>query len=271
MRRFVEIGGTVLHAEYRPAPGRPALVLINALGTDFRMWDRLVTALEGRFAVLRHDKQGHGLSGLAAGERTIADYAADVAALMAHFGVGEAIVAGDSIGGAIAQTLALARPDLVAGLVLLDTLPRFGTPEIWAGRIAELRAGGVAALADAVVARWFPPEARAAHAAEVAGWRTMVARTDPDGYAAACGALARFDLSAEVGRLRLPVFVGVGGADGSTPPDAVAALAAAIPAAEFHVFDGVGHLPPVECPGAVAARIIAFAARCLPAAAPGKD
>ncbi|MBP0575855.1 alpha/beta fold hydrolase, partial [Mycobacterium tuberculosis] len=78
---------------------------------------------------LRHDKQGHGLSGLKSGARSMADYAADVAGLMRHFGIARAIVAGDSIGGAIAQTLALAEPDLVAGLFLLDTSTRFATPE----------------------------------------------------------------------------------------------------------------------------------------------
>jgi pimeloyl-ACP methyl ester carboxylesterase len=89
----------------------------------------------------------------------------------------------------------------------------------------------------------------------------MVARTDAEGYIAACGALARFDISSEIGRLALPVFVGGGDGDGSTPPDVVAALAAAIPGASYHVFEGVGHLPPIECPGAVATQLIAFAAR----------
>lgn len=261
MRRFVDIGGVVLHAEHRPAPERPTVVMINALGTDFRMWDRVVAALDGRLGTLRHDKQGHGLSGLRPGDRAIADYAADVAALMAHFGVAKAIIAGDSIGGAIAQTLALTRPELVAGLFLLDTAPRFGTPEVWAGRIATIRAGGVEAIADPTMERWFPAETRAAHAAEVRGWRTMVARTDAEGYIAACGALARFDISSEIGRLALPVFVGGGDGDGSTPPDVVAALAAAIPGASYHVFEGVGHLPPIECPGAVATQLIAFADR----------
>lgn len=262
MRRYVEIGGVVLHVEHRPAADRPTVVFINALGTDFRMWDRVVAALDGRFATLRHDKQGHGLSGLAPGARDMTDYAADVAGLMRHFGIARAVIAGDSIGGAIAQTLALSAPEVVAGLFLLDTAPRFGTPETWAERIATVRTHGVAALADGVMERWFPAEMRQHHPAEVAGWRTMVARTDAEGYAAACGALSRFDVSAALGRLALPVFVGVGGADGSTPPATVEALAAAIPGASFHVFDGVGHLPPVECPGAVAAQLTGFVERC---------
>jgi 3-oxoadipate enol-lactonase len=270
MRRFVEIGGAVLHVEHRPAregaaEDWPATVFVNALGTDFRMWDRVVAALDGRLATLRHDKQGHGLSGLVAGDRSIADYAADVAALMRHFGLGKAVIAGDSIGGAIAQMLALHEPDLVAGLFLLDTAPRFGTPESWAERIATVKEKGVGALADGVMERWFPAATRATMPAEVAGWRTMLARTAPEGYAAACGALSRFDLSGRLADIAVPVFVGVGSGDGSTPPDVVAALAAAIPGATFHVFDGVGHLPPVECPGAVAAQLIAFAERCAAA------
>lgn len=266
MRRYVDIGGVVLHAEHRPAAQGAAealpVVFVNALGTDFRMWDRVVAALDGRFTTLRHDKQGHGLSGLAPGERVMADYADDVARLMRHFGVARAVVAGDSIGGAIAQTLALTAPDMVAGLFLLDTAPRFGTAEVWAERIATVRGQGVAALADGVMERWFPAEMRQRYPAEVAGWRTMVARTDAAGYAAACGALSRFDVSAAIGGLALPVFVGVGSADASTPPAVVEALAAAIPSATFHVFDGVGHLPPVECPGAVAAQLTAFVDRC---------
>jgi 3-oxoadipate enol-lactonase len=79
----------------------------------------------------------------------------DAERLLDHLGVRDCVVVGLSIGGMIAQGLAVKRLDLVRGMVLSNTAARIGTAQMWEDRIAAIRAGGIEALADAVMERWF--------------------------------------------------------------------------------------------------------------------
>lgn len=232
----------------------PLVAFANSLGTDLRLWDALLPLLPG-IRALRFDKRGHGLSDLG-GACTIADLADDAAALVESVSPGPVVFVGLSIGGMIAQDLAARRPDLVRALVLSNSAARMGSPDLWAARIAAVRAGGVAGIAGQVADRWFSPGFRASP--EAAPWVNMLARTAPDGYIAACAALAAADLAAQTATLRLPALVIAGDMDGASPPDLVGATAALIPGAAFHVIPGTGHLPCVENPAAVAALLRPF-------------
>lgn len=236
-----------------PADGVP-VVFANSLGSDLRLWDAVLPLLPGVRAI-RFDKRGHGLSDLSA-PYGVDDLADDAAALIETFAGGPAIFVGLSIGGAIGQALAARRPELVRALVLSNTAARMGTAESWQARIDAIRAGGLAAIADAVMERWFAPAFRASPA--LAPWRNMFVRTDAEGYLRACEVLAATDLAASTAALRLPVQVIAGGADGSTPPDLVAATAALVPGARFDVIPGAGHLPCVETPEDWAAIVAPF-------------
>ena len=143
----------------------------------------------------------------------------------------------------IAQALASARPDLVRGLVLMDTAHKIGTPEMWGERIAAIRAGGIASIADAILARWFSPDFHAHRAAELAGWRNMLTRTPVEGYLGCCAAIRDADLTAAARALSVPTLCMVGDMDGSTPPDLVAELAGLVPDAQLVTIAGAGHLP----------------------------
>ena len=109
---------------------------------------------------MRYDKRGHGLSELPPGQPLIADYADDLAALIDRLGVARATIVGLSIGGLIAQELYRRRPDLVAALVLCGAAAKIGTEESWRQRIDEVARGGVEAIADAVLQRWFTADFR---------------------------------------------------------------------------------------------------------------
>ena len=122
------------------------------------------------------------------------DYARDLAALLDTLGVARATVVGLSIGGLIAQELYRQRPELFAALVLSDTAAKIGTDESWDARIAEIERGGIEAIADSILERWFTADFRANRRDELAGWRAMLTRTPKQGYLAACGALKRADL-----------------------------------------------------------------------------
>lgn len=237
-----------------PAEG-PLVIFANSLGTDLRLWDALLPLLPPHLRLLRHDKRGHGLSD--AGEAvTVQDLAGDALALIEAAGGGPAVFVGLSIGGQIGMAAALARPDLVRALVISNSAARLGTAESWQARIDAVRAGGIAAIAPAVMERWFAPAFRARP--ELALWRNMLERTPAEGYVAACAALAASDLTGTVGALQLPVLVLAGSEDGASPPDLVRATAGLIPGAEFRCLSGVGHLPCVEDPEAFAALLTPF-------------
>ncbi|MEL6335353.1 MAG: 3-oxoadipate enol-lactonase [Pseudomonadota bacterium] len=243
------------------ARSHPALVFANSLGTDHRIWDPLMAVLaRGPLAdrrMLHYDKRGHGLTDGGPAAWQIDDLVADLAALMAARGIADAVVVGLSVGGLIAQGLAAARPDLVRGVVLCDTAAKIGTDAMWDGRIEAVESGGMAAIVDATMERWFTAPFRA-DPARLTPWRTMMLRCDPAGYSATARAIRDADYRERAAALSLPALAVVGEADGSTPPEMVEQTARLIPGCGFEVIAGAGHIPCVEQPEALAALIEGF-------------
>lgn len=244
-----------LHLRIDGPEDGPAVLFANSLGTDLRLWDKVVPLLPPHLRLIRYDKRGHGLSATGGGE-TLQDHADDAIAILSSFAKGPATLVGLSIGGLIAQAVAHQRPDLVRALVLSNTAARLGTAESWSARIAAVETGGLAAISDAVMERWFAPAFRATP--ECALWRAMLTRTPAKGYIAACRALASADQTAATATLRLPTLVIAGTEDGASPPALVRATAGLIPGAAFHELPGAGHLPCVETPEPWAALVAPF-------------
>lgn len=246
--------GTV-HLRIDGPADAPAVVFANSLGTDLRLWDAVLPLLPPGLRYVRYDKRGHGLSDIAGG-RMITDHAEDAIAVILSLGAGPVVFVGLSIGGLIGQVVASQRPDLIRAMVLSNTAARLGTAESWQARIDAVNAHGLQHIADAVMERWFAAPFRGSPAC--APWRNMLLRTPPEGYIAACHALATADQTAATAALRLPTLVIAGAEDGASPPDLVQATAALIPDAAFHVIPGAGHLPCVETPAAWAAIVAPF-------------
>jgi 3-oxoadipate enol-lactonase len=255
---FDRIGDIVVHHAAAGPSDAPTLVFANSLGTDLRVWDALLPRLDGRFRCVRYDKRGHGLTDATPGPYSIQALARDLADLLDAAGTGPVLVCGLSAGGMIAQALAQARPDLVRGLVLMDTAHKIGTAEMWDARIAAIRSGDIASIADAVLARWFSPSFHRDRPAELAGWRNMLTRTPAEGYLACCAAIRDADLTEAARGVAVPALCMVGDQDGSTPPELVAELARIVPNGRMATIEGAGHLPCVERPDAVAAAMLGF-------------
>jgi 3-oxoadipate enol-lactonase len=256
---FARVNGAVTHYADEGRRDSRAVVFINSLGTDFRIWDEVARPLAASYRVVRYDKRGHGLSELPAGPALIADYATDLSALLDLLGVSGAVIVGLSIGGLIAQELYRLRPDLVAALALCDTGAKIGTDESWRQRIDAVARGGIEAIAEGVLQRWFTQDFRTRRLDELTGWRLMLTRTPRDGYLTACGALMQADLRAECARIQIPTLCVVGDEDGSTPVALVQELAGMIGHARFEVIAGAGHLPNLEKADALRALIEAHA------------
>ena len=250
-------GVRVHHAITGDAEGAP-IVFANSLGTDFRIWDRVLPLLPAGLRVLRYDMRGHGLSDAPEGTYFMGDLVADAAALMEATDFRDAIFVGLSIGGVVAQGLAAERPDLVRAAVLSNTAAKIGTEASWNERIGTVRAGGIAAIADKVMQLWFTKLFHDDRPDELALWRHMLVRTPVDGYLGCCAAMAGTDLRESTATLRQPVLALVGDADGSTPPDLVRETADSIVGARFEIVRRAGHIPCVEQPEATAALISGF-------------
>ena len=249
---FLRVNGGVVH--YRdegPRAGR-SIVLINALGSDLRIWDDVAARLAGDFRILRYDKRGHGLSEAGPDPYDMTDYARDLAGLIDALGVPPATIVGLSIGGLIAQELYRRRPDLFAGLVLSDTAAKIGDDASWDARTAAIEAGGVEAVVDGVLQRWFTADFRSRRTDELTGWRTMLVRSPKQGYLAACGALKRADLRPFASAIAVPTLCLVGEEDGSTPVALVRETADLIDGSRFEIIAGAGHIPGIEKPDATA-------------------
>jgi 3-oxoadipate enol-lactonase len=260
--QFVSTEAGSLHIlDQGPKDGK-AVVFSNSLGTDLRVWDRVVSLLPAGLRIIRDDKRGHGLSDCPPrGTWGMGDHVADAIAVLDSLGAKNSVFIGLSVGGMIAQGLAAERPDLVRGMVLSNTAAKIGTPDMWEGRIAEIEKGGIAALSEPILERWFSKKFRREDQAELALWRNMLTRTTLDGYVGTCKAIADTDLRESTSRLRLPTLALCGDEDGSTPPDLVRETAEMIPGAEFHLIPGAGHLPCVEQPEMVATHLRNFMKR----------
>ncbi|MBC7295610.1 MAG: 3-oxoadipate enol-lactonase [Dietzia sp.] len=231
-----------------PSADAPAVVLLGSLGSDRSMWDAQVRDLARDHMVIAVDHRGHGNSDVIPGPCTIADLSGDVLALLDTLGVGHVHMVGLSLGGAVAQWLAVHEPTRVRSAALLCTAARFGEPSGWADRAAAVREGGTGAVADAVVARWITPGRAEEDPSLVAGLRRMILATSAEGYAAACDALSVWDGRADLGRITCPTLVVAGDEDPSTPPEVLRELAEGIPGAEFVTLSPAAHVPTVEMP-----------------------
>lgn len=244
--RIVAVNNAALHCQLDGPADAPVVVFSNSLGTDFRIWDAVVAELADDFRVLRYDKRGHGLSDDPDDGWSMADLVQDLAGLMDHFGLSGAAVVGLSVGGLIAQGLAAERPDLARIMVLADTAARIGNEDLWNDRIAQVKAGGLGSMAEAILERWFAPDFH--KSADFPMWRNMLVRTTDQGYARVSAAIRDTDLLASTARLTLPTLAVVGDRDGATPPDLVRDTAELIEGARFEIIRGAGHLPCVEKP-----------------------
>lgn len=252
------INSVRLHYRLEGTEGGPVVAFANSLGTDLRVWDPLLPYLPAGLRILRYDLRGHGLSDAPEGAYWMGDLVADAAGLLDHLGLQAVTFVGLSIGGVIAQGLAAERPGLLRALVLCNTAAKIGTSETWTARIDAIRAGGIAAIADGVMERWFSRRFRESRPDELALWRHMLLRTPVTGYIGCCTALAETDLRDSTAALTLPTLAVAASEDGATPPDLVRETAESIAGARFELIRGAGHIPPVETPEALGALITDF-------------
>ena len=238
------------------------VVLSHALGADLHLWDDFAAVLAGRHEVLRYDHRGHGSSAVPGGPYAQDDLVDDAARLIREWGRGPVVFVGLSMGGMVAQGLAVRHPELLRGVVIANSSARY--PEearaAWAQRIAAIEQGGLAVIADATMERWFTPAFRAAQPATVERTRQAFLRTDPAGYIACGRAVAAVDWLERLDGVSVPTLVIAGAQDAVAPAAMSEAIARRIAGAELRVLD-TAHLSVVERPEEFAQAVQDFVSR----------
>ncbi|MBW8482229.1 alpha/beta fold hydrolase [Actinomadura parmotrematis] len=237
----------------------PAVVLLHALGLDWRMWEPVMRLLPGR-RVIAYDLRGHGHAQGSPTPFTMDDAAADLIGVLDAFGLDRAHVVGLSYGGGIAQVAAAAHPERFASLALLATTDHpFASFE---DRARSGEADGMAAQVVPSLTRWFTPAALAENAWPVRYARERVLRGTPADWAGAWRAFAGVDVQDRLADFPAPVLVLAGELDASTTPEIMKGLAARVPGSTYRELPGAPHMMSLEQPALVAAALDKF----LPAA-----
>ena len=232
------------------AADKPLLVLVHSLGVDHGLWDPQMPALLRYFQVLRLDLRGHGASDSPAGDYTIEQLGRDVIVAVDSAKRERFAYCGLSLGGMIGQWLGANAEHRITHLVLANTSPRVGAPELFDARRKAVLEGGMASVENAVMERYFSPRVVASANPQVATSRTALLAANPVGYAGCCAAIRDMDQRPLLGRIGVPTLVIGGTLDAATPWEGQGDLLAASILGARSVVLEAAHLSNVELPSA---------------------
>jgi pimeloyl-ACP methyl ester carboxylesterase len=256
--------GARIHYEVH-GTGEPVL-LIMGLGSNAYGWYRSLPWLSERFQALAFDNRGTGRSDVPEGAYSIAQMAADAAAVLDAVGHETAHVVGASLGGMIAQRFTLTHPQRVRSLVLVCTTPG-GANAVSASNdvMTGLIQGGEDPSTVYRRNAWFlySEETRTKHPERIEEDLELRSKipTPPAGYLGQLQAALGHDTFEELGSIRVPALVVHGEADVLIPPENAKILAARIPGATIRLIPGAGHMLQADAGEAVRAAILDFLTR----------
>jgi pimeloyl-ACP methyl ester carboxylesterase len=240
--------------------GPEPLVCIHGVGSYLEAWDGVVRHLEDRFTVLTFDLRGHGQSSKIKGRYEIDDFVSDTLALAGHVGFGRFNLAGFSLGGLIAQRLALVHPGRVGRLVLLSTVAG-RTPEERervCQRLAALKMNEAGSHYDASLSRYLTEGFQARHPELIAELRRRDLANDRDCFASAYRVLAESDFGEVLDQIQCPTLIATGADDNGSNPRMARYMRDQIPGSQLRILPGLRHSILIEAPALVASMMADF-------------
>ena len=259
-----EINGIKIH--YREYGQGEPLLLIMGLSANVDWWgEDFIAPLAERFHVVAFDNRGAGRSGKPEGPYPIPLMAADAVGVMDHMGWGSAHVMGASMGGMIAQEIALEYPERVRRLVLLctncggtDIVP--ASPEVLAMLYAPRQGLSEEDIARMSLYLLFPPRYIEENPDKMDDFvrRFLIAPTPPQCFLWQITGVSMWSCHPRLAGLRHPTLIMTGSEDALIPAGNSRILAEAIPDSELVEFEGAGHGFQAMVPGEMAEKIIAF-------------
>ena len=228
--------------------GRLAMFL-HPIGTRGAFWDPVVDRMQDRCRCVTLDLRGHGDTDVPRERFTLDDLAADVIELLRVERASDAVLVGCSLGGMVAQAVALKAPELVSGLVLADT----GYRQTDESRKAVLQRSqdalkGMPEMLHSTLARWFPARFLALDGPEVQACRNWLLEDDPVVFSWGWQAIAELDFGDRIAGIKVPTLVLRGSVDASSSRETMQAMAKLLPRSRYVEIDGAGHVAPLEQP-----------------------
>jgi 3-oxoadipate enol-lactonase len=190
------------------------------------------------------------------------DLVEDAARVIREWGRGPVVWIGLSMGGMVGQGLAIRHPELIKALVVANSTSYYPDAgrEMWRQRIATVQEHGIAAIADAVMGRYFHDGYRRAQPQAESAALAGLLRNDQTGYLGCCHAVAEVDWRAGLPGITCPTLVIAGELDQGAPVAMSQAIADAIPGARLEVLPEASHISVLEQPAAFEAVIRTFLA-----------
>ncbi|SRR5579875_115642 len=255
---FVTADHARLYYRLEGVDGLPVLMLSSSIGCDHGFWAQQMPDLLEHFQVLRYDTRGHGASDAPRTEYSIDQLGRDALAIADSLRIDRFAFCGLSLGGMIGQWLGSNAPNRVSRLILANTSPRLSPKSNWDDRRRAVLTGGMKAIVDMAMSRFFSAEALAHPNPYVSSVRAMLLATDPFGYAGCCSAIRDMDHTGSLHKITVPVLVIVGDRDAATPWEGHGEiLAREIPGARG-VRLPAAHLSNVEAPREFTAALVKF-------------
>ncbi len=225
----------------------PAIVFSNSLGCDHLMWQAQADALKHAYRVVRYDQRGHGASDVPDGMYPLERLGADVLGIADHLGLKTFHFCGLSMGGLTGQWLGIHQGNRLISLTLADTSPHFRPAEMWNQRMDLIRDGGMKAISDMVLGRFFTGSFHASDPGTVSDFRNVLEQTNPQGYLGCSLMLKAADTLGDLNRISTRTLIISGRHDQSTPPERGEMIAAEISGA-VHVVVDAAHISNAERP-----------------------
>jgi 3-oxoadipate enol-lactonase len=253
------IDGVRLH--YEQEGHGTDLLLIHGLGMSLRDWDQCTPELAKHHRVLRVDVRGFGQSEKPPGPYSPQLFASDIAGIMRTCQSARAHVVGISMGGVIAQRLALDFPDLVHSLTLISTSSEVNTQAqtAWENLATGVEQHGFTA-AEGMADRLHAASFTQAYPERVQQRQRLTAANDPHAFAAAARAVSAFNWTADLTRVQVPTLILQGLEDVLTPPGGSVKMSRALPHARLLMIPDCGHFVPDEKPEIFTTSLLAFLA-----------
>jgi (E)-2-((N-methylformamido)methylene)succinate hydrolase len=245
---------------YRAEGSGPPVVLLHGVGGDASNWDGIAPQLAARFRVIRIDLRGHGGSGPIEHPCRIEDFADDVMKVLDELGVSACPLVGFSLGGMVAQSVALDSPQRVGKLALISTSAGRTDAERArvASRLGDLQTRGVAAVAPLNREVWFTEAFQKAHPEKVEARVRQLLESDPASYLQAYAVFATTDLGEWLSAIRVPTLIITGEHDVSGTPRMARLMHERIWNSNLRILPGLRHSLLIEAPEEVADLLMDF-------------
>ena len=254
---MINADGCLLNVSVEGRHSGPTLMLSNSLGCTIQMWEPQMKALGTVFRVIRYDRRGHGKSGVPPRPYSMQRFGRDVLAILDDLNIEKVHWCGLSMGGMVGQWLGANAPERLDKIILANTSCYYPDPTNWLNRIRAVKDGGLAAVADTVIASWLSADFREREPQVAANLKAMLLASPVQGYLACCEALSTLDQRALLPRIKSPTLVIAGRHDTATPVAAGEFIRSQIPGASLTILDAA-HISNVEQPYAFTEAVVGF-------------